>query len=245
MRKTVATLIVVPLVLAWCGSARAEKDDPGRAVVERAIKAAGGEAALTKYKAHTFKETGKYYGMGEGLPYNGRYAVQWPDKFRMEIEGVFTIVINGDQGWRTMGGETTELSKDELAVTLHNNRANWITTLLPLRDKAFTLTSLGEAKVDRTPAVAIKVTRKDYPEVKLFFDMATNLLIKSEFQTKSGEEGFKEVTQEIYYSDHKDVDGVKVPTKLVFKRNGKPYIETEVKDHKAVDKLDDKLFAKP
>jgi hypothetical protein len=245
MRKTVTALIAVSLVLAWCGSVRAEKDDAARAAVDRAIKAAGGEAALAKYKAHTFKETGKYYGMGEGVPFTANFAVQWPDRFRMEIQGFVTMVIDGDKGWRTMGGETTELPKEELAVSQHNNRANWITTLLPLRDRAFTLTALGDAKVDGKPAVAIKVTRKDYPEVKLFFDMGTNLLIKSEFQTKSGEEGFKEVTQEVSFSDYKDVDGIRVPTKLVIKRSGKVYLEAEVMEHKAVDKLDAKLFAKP
>jgi hypothetical protein len=245
VRRTLSTLLAGLLLLGTSGLVQSGSKDDARAVVTKAIEAMGGEAALAKHQAITFKETGTYYGMGDGLPFTGKYASQPPDKFRMEIEGVFTIVFNGDKGWTSAGGEVKEMTKDELAVQRTNNRAGYIATVLPLKDKAFTLTMLKPAKVDGKEAVGIKVARKDYPEVKLYFDAKTNLLVKSEYATKSAEQGNKDVTAEMYFSKYQKIDGVQTPTHVVLKHDGKLYVEADVQDTKAFGKLDDSVFAKP
>ena len=99
MRKALGILVVGALLLSFSAVAWSGGDDGARAVVNKAIKAAGGEKALTKHQAATWTEKGTYYGMGDGLPFTGKYAMQLPDKFRMEVEGVFTLVINGKKGW--------------------------------------------------------------------------------------------------------------------------------------------------
>jgi hypothetical protein len=53
------------------------------------------------------------------------------------------------------------------------------------------------------------------------------------------------VTAEIYYSKYEEIDGARVPTRFVMKRDGKLYVEADVSDYKAVGKLDDAVFAKP
>ena len=136
MRKTVVLLTPCALLLTWCSTGRAEKKDDARAIIAKAIDAVGGDAKLEKLNAVTFKEKGVYYGMGEGLPYMGKYAVQHPGQFRMEIEGFFTIVLDGDKGWTKAGEETKEMDKKALAVQQHNHRAGWIASLKPLNDKA-------------------------------------------------------------------------------------------------------------
>jgi zinc protease len=245
MRKTLGILIVGPLLLLLSGTAPAGGDDDARAIVAKSIKATGGAAKMAKFKATTFKVKGTYYGMGDGLPFTGNYAVQWPMQLKMEIEGIFTIVVNGDKGWMKSGGVTNDMSKEELALQKHNQRAGWIATLLPLEDKAFDLTALGEVKVDKLTALGVKVTRKDYPEVKLYFDKATHLLIKAEFRSKSPEENYKDATLETYYSNFKEIDGVKVPTTVITKRDGKLYVESEVAEMKAAGKLDASMFDRP
>jgi hypothetical protein len=245
MRKTWSVLTAVALVLGWSGAVRAEEKDESRAIIAKAIDALGGADKLEKLKAATFTEKGTYYGMGEGLPYTGKYAVQFPGQFRMEIEGAFVFVLDGDKGWNKSGGETKEMDKKQLGVHRHNHRAGWIASLSPLRDKAFTLTAIEGVTVDGKPTVGVKVTRKDYPEVKLYFDKATNLLVKSEFKTQAEDQEFKDVTMETFYGNYKEKDGAKVPTKLLMTRDGKKYVEAEVLEFKAVGKLDDKVFAKP
>jgi len=245
MRKTVGILLAASLILAWSGLAWSGEDADPKAVVAQAIKAMGGEAALAKHTAATWTEKGTYYGMGEGQPFTGKYAVRMPDHFRMEIEGFFTLVFVGDKGWMHAGGNTMEMSDEQLAVQKNDHRAGWIATVLPLKDKAFTLAALPAIKVDNHAAVGVKVTRKDYPEVKLYFNAKTHLLARSEWRTKAPEQKFKEVTAEMNFSKYEEIDGARVPTHFVMNRDGKLFVEADVSNYKAVGKLDDAVFAKP
>ncbi|MGE3805072.1 MAG: hypothetical protein AB7K24_10410 [Gemmataceae bacterium] len=223
----------------------AQDADKTRAVIDKALKAMGGEAKLEKFKAQTWKEKGTYYGMGDGLPYTGTYAIQWPYQFKMEITDVFTTVLNGDKGWIKSMGETMEMTKEQVAEQRENQYAGWVTTLAPLKDKAYQLSLLKESKVGDRPAVGIKVAHKDHRDVSLFFDKESGLLIKSEFRTKSQEQGGKEVLQEMYYSDYKEVEGIKIPSKIKILRDGKKFVEAENTDIKPMGKLPDSVFGKP
>ena len=245
MRRRLSMLTAAGMVFAWTGIVCSGDEQTARAIVDKAIQAAGGEAVMAKHAAATFKEKGTYHGLGQPFPYTGSYAVQWPNQFRMEIPDAFLIVVNGDKGWVKAMGETKDMSKEELAAQQSDLRAEWISSLLPLKDKAFSLTALGEIKVDDTPAVGVKITRKDYPEVKLYFDKKTNLLVKSEYKTKLPEQQYKEALAENYFSNYKEFDGAKVSTKMVMKRDGKVYVEAEVTEYKAAGKLDSKMFDRP
>jgi outer membrane lipoprotein-sorting protein len=237
--------LVAVLALSFAGVVRADDPTEARALLDKAIKAAGGEEKLGKYKAMTWKASGTYYGMGAGLPYTGTYAVQRPGQFRMEIEGVFTIVVDGDKGWIKAGGSTEEMNKDQVAERKEDNYLGSLTMLVPLKDKAFTLTPLPEVKVDDRPAVGLKITREGHREVRFYFDKQTNLLVKSQMRVKAEEMGGKEVNQEAYYSEFKDVSGLKVPTKLVIKREGELYVDGESSEVKLLEKLDNTVFDKP
>ncbi len=245
MRNSVRTLIIGSLLLFGVGLVTAGGDDPARDVVEKSIAAIGGEAKLAKYNAMTFTKTGTYYGMGDGLEFKGNYAVQWPGQFRMEIENVFTIVFDGDKGWIKGDGEVKEMSAEQLAVQKHDHRVGWMSSLLPLRDKAFALKALPDAKVDAMETRVVQASRKDYPDVTLYFDKATNYLVRLTYKTKSAEQNFKEVAMENNLSDYKEVDGVKVAHKMVLKRDGARFVESTVTSMKMEGKLDAKTFAMP
>jgi hypothetical protein len=126
-----------------------------------------------------------------------------------------------------------------------NTFSGYVSTLLPLKDKAFRLLPMGEGKVGDRAALIVKVTHDGHRDVLLFFDKDKHWLIKSEYTAKAQEQGGQEVKQEVFLTDYKGVNGVKFPTKLVIKRDGKDYIEAENSDFKPVAKPDDKMFAKP
>jgi hypothetical protein len=236
------------LALPFTTALRADDADAARAVIDKAIKAAGGEEKLAKFKSHTWKNRGTYYGMGmtDGVPYTANYAVAWPDKFRFEVEGGFmTLVLDGDKGWMQAMGDTREFSKEEMAQQKEDLYANGVTTLMPLKDKAFKLSLTGETKINDKPALGVKVSHKDRQDVMLYFDKDSGLLVKSERKTKVPEEGNKEVTQETLYGDYQDIEGAKMSLKITILRDGKKFVEGENFDIKPVDKLDDKTFAKP
>lgn len=242
---TQVTSSEVPKLIREMRKKEESKDgDDGRAVVTIAIQAAGGEAKLAKFQASTWKEKGTYYGTGDGLPYTGVYAINRPNQFRMEIEGAFLIVLNGDAGWIRAGGETKAMSKAQLASEQQNHKAGWITTLLPLTDEAFKVIAEPAAKGDDPKTIVVRVSRKDYPTVKLYFDKKTYLLVKSVYSTKAADLDFKEVVMENSFSDFREVDGAKLPHKMSLKRDGKRHLEAEFTELKA-GKVDPGTFNRP
>jgi outer membrane lipoprotein-sorting protein len=246
MRQTMCMVSAGLLFLAGTALGQGNGSADAKALVEKAIKAAGGADKLAKCKASTWSEKGIYYGQGNGIDYTGKYAVQWPDKFRMEIEGAFTIVINGDKGWLKTGEGTMELPKDQLDEHREGRHARYITTLLPVvQDPGYTLATLKETTVGSKPALGVKVSSKGHRDVSLYFDKESGLLVKSEWRAKDLEGGGKDVQQEAFYSNYKDVEGVKLPMKLLVMRDGRKYVEAEHFDVRCVEKLDDKMFGKP
>jgi hypothetical protein len=220
--------------------------------VDKAIQAMGRDtqAKGDKYKAATMKIKGTVHITGTPLPYTGEMAVQLPEQSRLTIDGEVMgqpfkviVVVNGDKGWIKLKDKTMELDKDKLAEEREGNYARWVTLLTPLKDKAFSLSPLGEVKVGKADAVGVKVSRKNHRDVNLFFDKQTHLLLKSEFRVK--DDSGKEVTQEVLYSDFKDIDGVKRPQKIVIKRDGNEFLDGEMSDFKLVEKLDGSEFEKP
>src|SRR5436190_1878197 len=133
MRTTLAVgLLGLSALVATGAAGRANDQADARGVVDRAIQAAGGAEALARHNAATWKEKGTYYGMGSAVPYTGSYAVQWPDRFRMEVDGVFTIVLDGDKGWVRANDETKDMTPQQLREQQAEHYAGWVTTLLPL-----------------------------------------------------------------------------------------------------------------
>lgn len=238
-------ILAVSLLVGAYNVADSGETTGARAVIDKALQAIGGVDRLQKYKAATWREKGTYHGMGTPLPYTANYAMQRPMQFRMEIEGIFTMVLDGDKGWNSGMGEVRELTKEELALQRHDQRAGLIASLVPLGEKGFTLKLLDDAKVNDQPTYVVIVTHKDYPEVKLFIDKKTHLLAKSEYRTKSPEMKFKDVNQELIFSDYRDISGLKMAHKLAIKRDGQIFVEAELSDLRALEALDPKTFARP
>lgn len=251
MRRIGILSFTICLVLGSASSVRADDQAELKALVDKAIKAAGGEEKLTKFKATTWKSKGTFHGMGVAIPYTSEWASQGATQFRAlissEIDGnkfTFAIVLNGDKGWRKLNDQAQEMDKDMLAEQKEERHADYLATLVPLKDKAITLGALGDSKINNRAAVGVKVSQKGFRDVLLFFDKENYRLLKSEYRVKDDMSG-KEVNQEVTYSDYKEVDGIKYPTKFVIKRDNKPYVEDEITEYKPVEKLDDSVFAKP
>jgi hypothetical protein len=108
--QRLTSLIALIITLTVLSSTQAE-DDAAKAqqFINRGIKVLGGSKALNRLKISAVKDKGMYYGMGEGLPYEGKFESSMPDKFRVEIVNAFVIVIDGDKGWLRAAGNTIEM----------------------------------------------------------------------------------------------------------------------------------------
>jgi hypothetical protein len=252
MRKCLSVSLIAALALLTGGPARADDQADIKALLAKAIKALGGEDKLSKEKVFTAKFKGKFY-MGEnGIDYTMELFVQFPGQAKsvisFEVNGMaFTVVsvLNKDKGWVKIGNDTMDLDKDRLAEEKEKMYARSLEGLVMLKDKAYTLATVGEVKVGKHDAVGIKVSSKGHRDVNLFFDKKTGLLVKTETMVKK-EGTDTEVSQEVIYEAYKEIDGIKRPMKLHIKQDGKKYVDVdETTEFKVEEKLDDSTFDKP
>jgi hypothetical protein len=254
--RTVASLCGILALLVSVRSTRADDAPKPREIVVKAIEAHGGAAAIKKLKASVIKTKGKYYGMGVGVDFTGETSIQMPDRTRLQVAFeangqniTFVQVLDGDKGWRSFNGKdgklAGDLTKEMIAEGQEQQYAQSVERLLPLTDKSYKLSSLGESKVGDRPVVGVRVEQEGHRPVSLFFDKERNLLLKSETRGKDPMNGDKEFTAEKVYDDYKKVDGLMVAQKVTIKHDGKDFVDSEVTDVKLSEKLDDSVFAKP
>ncbi|HTU18731.1 MAG TPA: hypothetical protein VMG10_11775 [Gemmataceae bacterium] len=250
MRKISAALGVVGL-LAFVIPVHADDDAKLREVIARAIKVHGGMDKLTKLKANVFKSKGKFYGLGEGLDYTEEFAIQLPKRFRIEVhskagdrEFTFVQIYDGNKGWNKIGDKTEEMNKEMLAEAKEDMNAAAVSHLIFLKDKEYKLSPLGAAKVGDRPTIGIRVARKGYRDVSLFFDKEKGLLVKMETRGQDPRRG-EEYTATTLYDDYKKVEGVMVAHKITIKHDGKRFVDGEMTEVKLSEKLGDSMFEKP
>ena len=254
MRTTLCVSLAASLLLAGAGLLSADDEAAVRAVLDKAIKAHGGAEKLAKFKASTTKMKGKFHGSGTPIDYTGEIIIQLPDKSKITIEGEvmgqkfsFSQVFVGGKGWElnSFEGKPQDLDKDKIEEAREGLYAHEVATLAPLTGKGFTLSPVGESKIGDRPATGVRVSGKGHRDINLYFDKDKGLLLKMEKTVKDLMAGGKEMQEEIFYSDFKEVEGVQQPMKVVIKRDSKDYVEGETTDLKLAEKLDDSVFAKP
>ena len=251
MRNLLLPSVVVALLLGCVSGAHAQEDP--KALIQKSIKAHGGEDRLAKLNATRAKAKGTVEVMGAVLGFTSDSAAQLPDKLRNELsldamgQKVTVIqVFNGEKAWAWVStvGTTQELDGASLEEMKNAAYAARVESLLPLlKDNSFSFAALPETKVNGKLAVGIRVKSASHPDINLYFDKENNLLVKTERTSLDAE--MKKVLMESVYSNFKEFDGVKQPVKIVVTHNGNKFMDAEITEVKFFDKLEDSVFAKP
>lgn len=227
--------------------APAEENKELQALIDKVLKAHGGETKLSQLEA--FIEKTRTTGPKGQVTTMNRY-VHLPDKLRMESEFDVgdkrvkcAIIYNGNQGWKKQEDKATELRPSPFTGVKDPQKFSGPRIWLRLRDPAYTPSLLEETKVGDRPAVGIKLSGKGREE-RLFFDKQTRLLLKAE-ETLTFGQGKEAITVETLYSDYQEIAGIPIAHKTTKKTKGEVTSETEVVEFKVADKLDEKLFGQP
>lgn len=239
------------LILLIAAPAALAQADP-KELVEKAIRAHGGETAIAKLSAVRIKVEGE----GEFVPGQPPVPViledawQMPDRYkttsRLTLQGqkvTQTLCINGNEGWAEVNGQAQPLPPDGLKEMKEQKWAEDFDRLLPLRNKSLKLTRIADAKVEDHPAAGIRVEAEGHREVRLYFDSKSGLLVKRE-QEVMGEAG-KPVVQSVVFSDFADKDGTKHWTRIAAYRDGKRFISARLKELQTGVKFDPTEFVRP
>jgi hypothetical protein len=252
MRTMFCSLLGIGLVLAGARAGRADEQAEMKALLDKATKALGGKALLTKYKGLTAKGKGKIHVGTNAFAFTEESYWQVPTQYRfdlnLDVMGNSVsekIILDGTKGWVKIGEQTAKLPKDAFTAfkdVFHAIRL--VMRPLDARDKAFKLSGLGEMKIGDRPAVGVKITHKSYPDVDIYLDKESSLPLQAELRSKD-DVGGKEVAYTLLFSDYKKFGDLKTYTKLVWKKDGNKYIERETTEIKGEEKLDADLFAKP
>ncbi|HEV3025766.1 MAG TPA: hypothetical protein VGX76_25005 [Pirellulales bacterium] len=251
MQKCVSAVLVTLVVLGVAKSARSAAEGDAKALVDKAIKALGGEAKLKKVKGVTWKTKGKANFQGNETDFTTQATVAGLDRIHSQFESEFggnpfkvVLVLDGDKGWVSFGQGVMELDAENLAREKRNVYLQLVPmTLLPLTGKDFQVEAAGEAKVGDADANVVKIKAPDGKDFELSLDKTSGLPLR--MVAKVTDFTQTEFTQETTYGEYKDFGGIKKATKITTKRDGEPFIEAEIIEFKLLEEVDDKTFAEP
>jgi hypothetical protein len=246
MRNYLAPVVAI---LALTGGVASAQDTP-REIIQRAIKAHGGEEKLARISCDKVKVQGVLHVGNDDVPFSAETFVQLPSQFKNTVnltindsKIVLVQILNSEKTSVTKDGQpqkVTDAMDREMHETMHLERAVRLAPLLT--DKAFELTALEETKVNNQPVTGVKVAMKGHKDLRLYFDKETNLLVKTEHMHDDGKEG-KEVKQEEYYGAFKDLGGgFKRPTRVTAYRDGKKIMEAQLLEVSYLEKIPESEF---
>jgi hypothetical protein len=250
MKRFLGAALAVSVVCATSGSSRADEKE-ATAILDKAIKALGGEENLTKAKIISVKTKGILTIMGNDADFTAKAIHDGIDRMRSEFQTrlgdndvKFVAVVDGDKGWGKFGDMDVELNADQLKDEKRRTYLGLAFSISVLKGKGFKFETAGEEKVGDKPAAVLKGTGPDQKDFKLFFDKESGLPVK-QVATVPEFGGNGEFVQETTYENYKDFDGIKRPTKVEAKHDGEKMLSSELVEFKVLDKVEPETFSQP
>jgi hypothetical protein len=244
-----ATLLCV-MTASLAIPARADETE-AKAVIDKAIKAMGGEEKLSGVKAFSAKGKGTIALEGTDIEFTFEMIAQGVDKYRSTYEGEVggdkfdgATVLDGDKGWKKQEQEVKKLDGEELAIEKRNAYLDIVPILIvPLKGKGFKIDSASDEKVGDKAVAVVRVTGPEGKDFTLFFDKESGLPVKMSGVVPD-DEGREDV-QDTTFEDYKEFEGIKVATRSMIRRGGKRFIEVEGMEFKTLGEVAPGTFAEP
>lgn len=215
------------VAFALAGCAHAPSTSPADALLQQAIDAAGGQAALSQ--AQVLAWTGEAVVMADGqrielgvdtrvAPFTQARSDTWlrnPGRSTLR-----SLEIDGDQGWMTCGGQRTAMP---IAMQRHE-RAQYavygLMRLVTLRDAGADVQALPD---DADGLRGLRVSHPQAPTTDMYFHVDGRLAYLT--NSVPAADGHGSVAQRFGFEDTIEGDGVRWPRTLRISQSGQPYFE--------------------
>jgi hypothetical protein len=206
------------------------------------IKFIGGERNWNKVK--TMTTSGEYDYGGISFPFKTYAAVPDRYKFKVESNGKFYAQgFDGTKGWKidAFKNETapTILSGPEAKGMANEADVELLDIVLRWKISGTNITYAGKDSVKSHFCHRIKTFENGVPET-FYFDVNTYELIMKKTVSKNAE--LNMAPMNIYYSDYRDIGGIKVPFKTTCESDGQVILIVTVQNATLDQPIDDKEF---
>jgi hypothetical protein len=247
---------ILMLCCGLCLATSVYAQESGWSVIEKAIKAHRGEAAVAKHAIMRIKVEGTLDLLPGQPPAPSTMEETWqlPNRYKSvsnwEIAGkqsTTTHVFDGKQGWMDVDGQCINFSEKMVTDVMEQLFAKRVTVLaIPKEDyqKSIDVSIIEPIKINGMPAVGVLIQAKCHREIKLYFDAGSSLLVKQEVMEEDPLNG-ADIIVEVFYSDYQVKGGIKYYRKMLVFRRGRKLFDGVVTDIQWFDKLEDTVFARP
>lgn len=240
------SLIAIALALSLTAPLLGQDREAALAIVEQAIKARGGAEALGKAALAVRNGEGIMTFFGKEMKFTDEVLMDLPERLRVAVvidkKSRVTIVLNGTKGWQAQDGVTIDLPSERVNEVREEAFVLWLSTLTPLKQDGMTLRLLADAVLNGRKVAALRVSSKGHSDAVLYFDRESHLLVRI---LRRAREAGLEVEKDYQFSDYKDTDGGKLPTRIVESIGGKKFSELTAAKYQFLRKSDESLFGKP
>jgi len=221
-------------------------------VIEKAIRALGGEKILTKLEHRVIGQRleGTMYVDGRTVTFSQQTFTQGFDHWREEFEGdagripvKYVRVLSGERGWQKVGNMISKIEGEQLAGFKRGTYLAVVAAIIvPLRGKDFKVESTKEDTLDGKPAVLLKIIGPDKKTFELFFDRQNGLPVKLVInQNFTG----KETKIEQTFSRYKRFSGIRWATEARLYKDGELVTDAKIVDVEFLAKVSPMTFAQP
>jgi len=226
-------------------AATPETVDRGKKILTNVLEAMGG-AALQSIKDYMTISNDTF-----NTP-QGEFSVKVESTVRLAGKAVNKLItpvgeivqgFDGQMAWVRTPQGSQELPASQREEVENSLFRDTFSLLQNIDSSALTIQALGSTEIDGKQVEMVAVvdpTRNR--QVKLYVDPRTNLLVKKVYM--AAPMGTPGEVEEIY-SDYREVNGVKVPFKLVMNQNGKKLREQTIAEVKINPGVEDRVFNKP
>ena len=206
-------------------------------VIDNYLEAIGGKEKFSTVEDRTTIMRGEIMGQNLSIVIKQKT----PNKLKQNIrsgEMKQTILYDGTKGVMIVGDEETEFDNKKLEKLKLEAAMNF---LLDVEAYGVSLELIGIETIESTDCYKIELTTEGRTNWVQFYEIDTGLKIKEvkEVETKQGS-----FQQETFYSDYKEVDGLKFPFKII-QSFGMQTIEMNVSSVKLNKGLKDSVFEIP
>jgi len=222
------------LMIAFAGPAVAAQDKgfmtpeesaaKAKALIQRAIKAMGGEAYLKARDVYCEGRFAQFSSQGELSGYERVYDfVMFPDKNRTEFSKKRNIIYvnNGDKAWSLDRGGVEELP-DERGKTYLEGLLTDIHHLFRFRleEEGMVFRYAGRDMVDLKPVDWVELTDRDRRVIKIAFAQNTGLPVRASYVTRDPETRVRTEDTE-YFSNYHRMGSVETSLRVWKESNGR------------------------